>query len=83
MKKFNTKVGQVFVINGINNITPSGKIKFITTADTPSQKAVHFLLNKYTFIKNTNNKSRQHRQPLTVIHIYYYNRSVKFSTKFS
>jgi hypothetical protein len=41
MKKFNTKVGQVFIINSINNINPSGKIKFITTADTHSQKAVH------------------------------------------
>ncbi len=41
MKKFNTKVGQVFILNSINDITPSGKKGFITTADTPSQKAVH------------------------------------------
>jgi hypothetical protein len=41
MKKFNTKVGQVFITNRINDITPSGKKGFITTADTPSQKAVH------------------------------------------
>ncbi len=37
MKKFNTKVGQVFILNSINDITPSGKKGFITTADTPSQ----------------------------------------------
>jgi hypothetical protein len=41
MKKFNTKVGQVFILNSINNVAPSGKNGFITTADTPSQKAVH------------------------------------------
>ncbi len=41
MKKFYTEVGQVFILNSINDITPSGKKGFITTADTPSQKAVH------------------------------------------
>jgi len=41
MKKFNTKVGQVFILNSINNITPSGKKGFITTADTRSQITVH------------------------------------------
>jgi len=41
MKKFYTEVGQVFIINSINDITPSGKKGFITTADNPSQKVVH------------------------------------------
>ena len=41
MKKFNTKVGQVFIINRINNTTPSGSIGMITTADTRSQITVH------------------------------------------
>jgi hypothetical protein len=41
MKKFRTEVGQVFIINSFHDITRSGKKGFITTADTPSQKAVH------------------------------------------
>jgi hypothetical protein len=41
MKKFNTKVGQVFIKNIIIIYHNNGSIGMITTADTPSQKAVH------------------------------------------
>jgi hypothetical protein len=41
MKKFYTEVGQVFIKNIIIIYHNNGSIGMITTAVTPSQKAVH------------------------------------------
>jgi hypothetical protein len=50
MKKFNTKVGQVFIINSINNTTPSGSIGMITTAVIPPLLLFQQLLETHFFL---------------------------------